>query len=326
MGGSGGGHKSGGGGSGKQSWPKYMHRSHWAMMIGAYDEKEPGIWSTRLSDYDTEPEYKSVLRDIAESHDNSPFEGYYAYDPKLRLSSMQTEWSAFDVFTETRDDDTDINRIITNVKTKVDSLVDETTIQGVVDNYDSTQSKAHMNSIARFSAGMADIGGHNSSAYIIGLALMEDEHLRAVRKVDKDLRFEAYKDKLRLYDSFTKDEINLFNTQHELRKASVGMRMELERMSIIAEKEQSDRDVELSIRDNQWEMEVWQYGSNVLAAISGAVGSPTHAIGKEAEGGSRLQNVLGGVLSGAAGGMISGGPWAAGVGGLIGGVSGLTGD
>tara|TARA_B100000745_G_C20152207_1_gene394992 strand:+ start:3013 stop:3990 length:978 start_codon:yes stop_codon:yes gene_type:complete len=323
MGGSGGGHKSGGGGSGAQSWPKYMHRSHWAMLIGATqtgDEPEKGLWSTRVSDYASEPGYVSVMRDTAETHDNSPFEGHFSYDPDTRLSNMNTDWTNHSNIVKALDDDTDFNRILDNVKTKVDALVDESTIQPLIDEFDADQTKALMTSIGRYSAGFADIGGHNSSAYIIGLALLEDEHLRQVRKFDKTLRIDAYKDKMKLYEQFSKLETSIFFNQQEQMKQSVGQKLELERMGLIAEKEQLDRDVELSIRDAQWELEVWQYGSNILAGISGAVGSPTHGIGKEADGGSKLMGALGGAASGAAAGGVFGAPGA-----IVGGIVGLLG-
>lgn len=310
MGGGGSGQKSGGGGSGRQSWPKYMHRSHWAMLIGATqtpgEDPDKGMWSTRASDYANEPGYSSVMRDIAETHDHSPFEGQEAYDPDSRLSRMSSEWTTWATIVNALDADTDWKVLNDAADTQVDLVASSADITAVIDEVDSAQTKSLMTSVSRFSAGMSDIGMINSSAYIIGLAMLEDEHQRAVRKTNKELHLENYKQKVQMRENATKDMVRMFVGQNESKRALAATKIELERMGIVAEKEQYDRDLILAVKDAQWEVEVWQYGSNVLAGISGGMGSTQHGANSDLEGGSKLGGALSGAMAGAASGAGDG--------------------
>ncbi len=86
----------------------------------------------------------------------------------------------------------------------------------------------------------------------------------------------------------------------------------------MAFKEQVDQDFNIIDIDARWDMDVYQYGTNLLAGIAGGTVSP----GGDAQM-SKGQSAIGGALSGAAmGAAIGGGPGAL-VGGVLGGIGGL---
>ena len=98
------------------------------------------------------------------------------------------------------------------------------------------------------------------------------------------------------------------------------MLIEANRMKIVALKEQTDTDLKYDEADATWDLEVFQYGCNVLASIGGGVASP-----KGSKQPSTSQSMIGGALSGAAaGGMIGGLPGAL-IGGVLGAAGGLLG-
>lgn len=92
---------------------------------------------------------------------------------------------------------------------------------------------------------------------------------------------------------------------------------ELSRISIVAKKEQNDLNNEIAAKDAVWDLEVFQYGGNLLAAISGS----SMATQKP----STVSSVIGGAMSGAAAGGSIGGPWGAAIGGGIGAIAGIFG-
>jgi len=92
----------------------------------------------------------------------------------------------------------------------------------------------------------------------------------------------------------------------------VRMSLEANRIKIVAMKEQTDRDAALDEEDALWDLEVFQYGANVLAAISGGTSSP------KVKEPSALQSALGGAMSGAAAGWMIGGGYGAAIGAVIG--------
>lgn len=94
--------------------------------------------------------------------------------------------------------------------------------------------------------------------------------------------------------------------------------VESNRIRIVAKKEQADTVMAIDEKDATWDLEVFQYGGNLLASISGGTGS-------SAKTPSTAQSMIGGAMSGAAAGAMIGGPWGALIGGVIGGASGLLG-
>lgn len=113
-------------------------------------------------------------------------------------------------------------------------------------------------------------------------------------------------------DAITKSaELMLRNqiARVEYEKAVAQLSVEAKRLHIVASKEETDQQYSFDDSDARWDMEVYQYGCNVLAAISGAAAS----VGKQKP--SAVQSALGGALSGAAmGAAIPGvGPLAGGI-------------
>jgi hypothetical protein len=92
---------------------------------------------------------------------------------------------------------------------------------------------------------------------------------------------------------------------------------EVNRIKIVAKKEQNDMNVKIDEQDALWNLEVFQYGGNLLAAIGGGTNTPKTP--------SLAQSMIGGALSGAAAGAMVGGGFGAAIGGILGGAAGLLG-
>lgn len=96
------------------------------------------------------------------------------------------------------------------------------------------------------------------------------------------------------------------------------------RIKIVAKQEEYDKNLQYDRKDAVWDLEMYQYGGNVLASIAGA------AI-KQNEEVSTGSSVLGGALAGAAAGAVLGpvgalsGGAVAGIGAALGGLGGLFG-
>lgn len=299
-----GGGNSGGGSSGKSSWPAYMERMHWALGIGAFgtDQANPnaGLWSTRASDYVSEANYYSVLRDITEAHDDSPFETAEAYDPEARLSNISTQISALTTLVNALDYTTDYGTDWDTAQAQIDEIVSDTEKTALVTQFEADTAKAHANAMARMSAGAADIGVNNDAAYIMAKAMMEQGYVSLVGSYTASIANRQYELKLNMYDSAVQQLGQRMLAVVESQRIASGLKVESERISIVAEKEEIDRNIELDIQDHTWEMESWQYGANILGSISGSIGSPGHQKPSN-------NSALGGALAGAGAGASIGG-------------------
>ncbi len=95
--------------------------------------------------------------------------------------------------------------------------------------------------------------------------------------------------------------------------------IEANRLEIVAEKEQDDRDLEIDEADAKWDLELFSYPGNLMASINGGTYVPKDK--------SKSSSALGGALSGAAAGAAVGsaipGVGTA-LGAIIGGLAGLV--
>ena len=91
---------------------------------------------------------------------------------------------------------------------------------------------------------------------------------------------------------------------------------------MVSLKEQVSEDISIDHSEALWDLELFQYGSNLLAGIGGGTVSPGSRPSQA--GGSR--SAIGGALSGAAAGAMAGstfGPYGMAIGGAIGAIGGL---
>ena len=88
------------------------------------------------------------------------------------------------------------------------------------------------------------------------------------------------------------------NIQYQTSLAQLSV--EASRMSIVAEKEESDRNLEIAVGNYGWILSTWQSYGNLLA--SGAGGTAVYSSDKK----SSAASAIGGALSGAASGAMLG--------------------
>ena len=298
---------------------------------------------------------------------------------------------------------TDWTTVIDDAKTKSDSIFSDSEVDGKVDAYEDDTLPSYQREVARFSGGMADINAVNSSAFMVGLALLARRRVQDVNKFRADLKVEYEKESMkfisdiatlrsdiekgksniygnllglhariskefmestselasdidfkkadthrRLEDAHADREVTFITkslvsmvemllTQTKLRvmatNSGIGEMMkyqlttvdmnralatlvtEFNRLKIVASQEYLDRTLDLDVKHALWDMNVYQYGTNVLSGI-GAGGQLMP------EKMSSAQSALGGALSGAALGIQSGNPAGIAIGAILGGIGG----
>jgi hypothetical protein len=108
-------------------------------------------------------------------------------------------------------------------------------------------------------------------------------------------------------------------TRIEYKRALAAVGIETYRLATIALSEESGKNLEIEVSDSKWDLDMFQYGANMLAAVGGGVA------GTQQRSLSQLQTALGGGLSGAAAGaMIGAESNNAGYGAAIGGALGIA--
>lgn len=281
MGGSGG----GGGSSGEVGYPAYMETWHGM----ALDDSGADTLSLSITD----------VMDSALG--NSPWTGQVAYAPDADITSLLAAPNVLQTLVTLLSSGTTLDTLISEV-------LDHTRIDDSVTEYAADlDARLIAEVLPRFEAGMRDINAVVSSAFVIGRALIEENQDRQVAKYSADLHMKAFSD----------DAIKVIGLKLEYQKAVSQMLAEAYRIKIVAKKEETDTNIKLDEEDALWDLEVFQYGANLLASIGGAVVKPS------TEQSSTAQSMIGGALSGAAAGAMVGGPWGAGIGAALGAASSL---
>jgi len=279
-----GGSGGGGGGSGAVSHSAYLETIH-------------GDWLDN-SGVDTITE--SITDVMNSALGNSPWTLQNAYDPDADLVTMLAAPDELQSLVTLLSTGTTLDTLISNV-------LDTARIDDAVDEFAADLDARLISEILpRFNAGMLDINAVMSSAFVIGRANIEENQDRQVAKYAADLHMKAFSD----------DAIRLIALKLEYQKTASQMIADANRIKIVAKKEESETNFKLDESDALWDLEVFQHGGNLLAAIGGGTATPGATSGP-----SQMQSAIGGALTGAAAGAMVGGPTGAAIGGVLGAAS-----
>lgn len=296
----------GGGGSGQVDYPAYMKTIHndWLDNTGVdtITSSITDIMNTALS--------------------NSPFTGATAYDPTTPLSDAWTAVCAFNTVVDALDHSSDWQSVIVNAASIIDTnIIDSSYITDDVDAYrDVLDDQLTGTILTRFEAGMRDINAVQSSAFVLGRAFLEAMAVRDVAKYQAELKFKLHLQRNSMVESATSNMLQNLMQRVSFEQAVATLSVEAKRIHIVAKKEQTDQDLKIDEADAQWDLEVFQYGANLLAAIGGGTATPASGQKQLSTG----QSAIGGALAGAAMGASIGSYAYPGIGTAIGAVIGAA--
>jgi hypothetical protein len=253
----------------------------------------------------------------------SPYSAMTAYDPATSLASMDTVVSGFDTIVGNLAATTDWESAVDSVVAKADANVfDDTYITADIAAFGNELDDQIDNIVLpRFQGGLRDINAVMSPAFVIGESIIEGMRDRDVAKYGTDLRVKFNIQRNDFVFKGVETILRDLIASVEFEKSYLHYAMEAARLRIVSEKEKKDTENNVSISDGRWDIETFQYGANLLAAIGGGTMIPSTS--GDMRGPSKTQSAIGGALAGAAAGGMVGGGWGALVGGALGGLGGL---
>lgn len=304
MGSGGGGKSSGGATSGKTDYPKYMKELHKQYMAGEGD-----------SPYNTPS--VNVGAEIDTLYGHSPYMQAAPYDPSTLIAANQTEFGLFETALTNMDAQLDWEDFFDTVVDRATRVLgdDDDDIEDVVAEFRRQGMGDLAEAEGALTAQLADIGAVHTSATAVGISLLNDSFNKGVGK----FRAELLSNRKLQRTQFILSSIDTICRMHmfkvQTRAQSAQLQSEINRLAIVAYGEQYSRDLDLEVKDSLWNISLFQYGANMLAAISGAALTYKSGPGQDdhSQGPSMLGGGIGAILGGAAG-YIAGGSG----GGLIG--------
>jgi len=251
---------------------------------------------------------------------NSPYSGMTAYDPATPLAAMDTAIGGLETLVDALDEESDWEDKIDAAVAKADAAVfDDTYVDADVAAFgDELDDQIDNIVIPRFQRGLQDINAVMSSAFVVGEALIEGMRDRDVAKYATDLRQKLHFQRNDFVLKGAEAMLRDLYSHIELEKAVMHYTIEANRMEIAATKDEEDSTNLISAKDGRWDLETYQYGANLLAAIGGGTVIPGQSGGDSSSGNSALS----GALAGASLGNSLGGGWSTVIGGALGGIAG----
>jgi hypothetical protein len=294
------------GNAGKVDFPDHMKTIH-------------QDWLNNTGD-DTMPSTESMVDLMSAAIGNSPYSGMTAYDPATPIADMDTAVAALNTLVDALDWDGDWEDAVDAAVAKADDAVfDDTYINADIAAFGNALDDQIENIVLpRFQGGMRDINAVMSSAFVIGESIIEGMRDNDVAKYGAALRvklnFQRNDFVLKAVDSMLRDLM----TRIEFEKTVLHYTMESNRLEIVSSKEKKDTENTILAKNGRWDLETYQYGANLLAAIGGGTVIPP-----KSDGPSSMQSAIGGALAGASiGGQVAGG-WGAAAGAAAGALGGL---
>jgi hypothetical protein len=266
----------GGGSSGAVDYPTYMKDVH-------------NDW---LDNTGIDKITSSITDAMNSALSTSPWTGQVAYDPDDDISAYIASLANFRTILSGLNDTANWASFYDQSNAKItDSTEDDIIAYGNI-----LDDQLTINTLPRFKRGMQDINAVVSSSFVIGESVIEGFRDRDVAKYAADIRLSRQQQILNGVDQI----INIRNNRLGLEDSYVKTYIEAMRIKIVAKKEESDKNIDIDEQDALWDLEVFQYGANVMASIQGGT------VSNGPRRPSTAASVLGGALSGAAAGAMIG--------------------
>jgi len=268
--------------------------------------------------------------DIATTKGGNPYSSVLSYDPSAELQGMydatgdfesaidaqsfdHTKW--IDAFSAALAIIPTASSLSANIATEVAAFTDE---------HDAERNDVIL---PRFKAGMTDVNAVMTSAFVVGQSIIEAYGARDVTRFDSDLTQKAFlqEEKLaversRMATVAGSDAMVTIGLELTAEQALMANKLKTRGVAIDARRTSDESALEISKANAIWTLETYQYGNNVLAAISGG-SAPAVSSGP-----TKTQAAAGGALAGAAAGaQMTGNPYGVAIGAVVGAVVGGVG-
>jgi hypothetical protein len=215
---------------------------------------------------------------------SSPYNGYVPKDPDAAFfaagNSLSNYTSVYEYLNGLSSDD--LNAIFSSYITD-----DETRITAAIAAHSALlDDEISTNILPKFKAGMVNINATMGSAFVIGEALVLDSKDKKVADTDAKVRLQRLQEGGDL-------ALRRLGAWVEWRKNVTTISTEVSRIYLAAYADRDDDYLEGLHKDATWDLEMYQYGTQVMASISG---NATQSAPRK----SKTASAIGGALSGAA--------------------------
>jgi hypothetical protein len=218
---------------------------------------------------------------------SSPWTGQTAYDPDTDIAAYETELALFKALIGGLSDTADWAALYAQADLTLAGAAEAAIVADAAAFEAILDADITTSTLPRFRRGMQDINAVQSSAFVLGEAVIEGFRDREVAKHTSILRLDVNARKI----TATEQMMQMMGRRVSWNEGYAKLLVEASRIKIVAKKEESDKNMLIDAADAKWDLEVFQYGGNLMAAIGGGTAIPY------SPGTNPTASTLGGVLS-----------------------------
>lgn len=194
------------------------------------------------------------------------------------LANMRDEHSSAETLIDGIDPDGasgTYSDLMGRAQSEVDSIINPSSsshVTNAVSAFEARQVLSYRRAVARFAGGMSDLNAVHSSQFVIGMALLESDMQRAVDVFEADMRIAMDRQHNAAYMQAASQIIQLYSMKLTGATNLVGLQNEISKTEIVAKSDQIQQQLSIDEHDALWDLQVFQFGGNMLASIAGAAG------------------------------------------------------
>ena len=274
----------GGGSSGKIGFPAYIESLHEDLMGG------DTAWAPTV---DLEAAINTAMA-------ANPYTTINAYNPASDITAWESTATTATTNWSNLNPANDLTSYVTTARTLYNTYVyDDNYIDDQVQIYEDSAMQEAMNSVSRFAAGMADINAVNSSAYITGMANIENTNRLSVNQYRTQLTLKSKELRSQWMSQSVNMMMQMLQTKSQLGIQTANLNIDSKTKKVLAYNDQYEKDAAYDVKDAMWNINMLEYG---LKALSAPGVSPSQIPPEP----SQAQSALSGAMSGAAMGAAMG--------------------
>lgn len=303
---------SGGGSSGKVSYPAYLQTFHGLLL----DNNTSDILLYSITDLINDAFTTNPFNDASLSvYSGRAIIDNTGVDSMLTVASCVTSAlaaiTAFDPYDYYHDK-------LSLVADDIDAVImDDTVISAASSAFAATLAPDIAAEKAKFDMDSALLGLAMSSAYTLGKTFIDARKDEKVAFYDADLRGKMYLQRNDMINLTTRELLSKSMVLLQLKKDGYAFAIEACKLKILNEREYTEQNVDFLHRKATWRFDAMQHAFNAISAIGGGT-----AIAGTPKLNSTAATVSGAFAGASIGAQIGGGGWGIAAGAVIGGVAG----
>jgi hypothetical protein len=154
-------------------------------------------------------------------------------------------------------------------------------VESFMESFERRTKNAFLRNVSRAAAGMWDTRAVLNTQFGMMMANMESDRQIEVNDMEARLRLLQAQERANQTVQVARDFMNNHEFRINAYNAAIGNEMDVAKFKIITEQDKAEWDVEMATRDRLWNLELYAYGGNVLAGITGAATMPRAMTGRE---------------------------------------------